>query len=144
MRDKKKHKERLDTLGRLIGQPIREGMLIKMRDGFFRVRRGRLVRIPDKWVGRPMEMCQKPKKWRVYRLNQRRPSKTPKKVRRRNWGRDPSRVPREKVDRSPCGRNSYGYDAVPSPRMSHPRNRAPRHLTRRQRRGIRGYEDDDI
>lgn len=134
MKHAKREKRRRRILERLTGQRYRPGHLIKMHDGFYRIRRGKIVRIPDEWVGRPVEMCGKPRRWREFKKSRTRPIREKRKMRRREpmyYGR----VPREKKDRKPIV-NGFGYDAGPSKRMSHPRNRSPRHLGQRERRRL--------
>lgn len=134
MKHGRRERARRKILERITGQKFRPGKLIKMRDGFYRIRRGKIVRIPDEWVGRPVEMCGKPRRWREYKKSRTRPTREKRKLRRR----EPmyySRVPRERKKRNPC-MNGFGYDGGPAKKMSHPRNRSPRHLSQRERKRL--------
>jgi hypothetical protein len=144
VRDKKTQERRRKVMERLIGQEIGPGQRFKMKDGYYRVRRGKIVRIPDEWVGRPEEFCGTNKKWRhfKYKVKHPRQSQEPKKLRRRSeWNSCWGRVPRERVDRNAyLGRDSYGNVVNPDRKLGHPNNRSPRHLRSRERR-IRDAED---
>lgn len=127
MRDKVTLRRRRRILERLTGKPLRPGRLIRRAGGFYRIRRDKLVRIPDEWVGRPYELFQPTRRFAKWRIQERRPSKMgTKKLRRRHDWKDHGRVPREKRERGHPKRRKIG----------HPRNRAPRHLRRRMREGL--------
>lgn len=127
MRDKVTLRRRRRALERLTGKLLRPGRLIRRPDGFYRIRRDKLVRIPDEWVGRPCELFQPTRRFAKYRIQQRRPSKmASKKLCRRHDYKDHGRVPREKRERG------HGVQR----KIGHPRNRAPRHLGRRERKGL--------
>lgn len=121
-------------MARLGGPDIRPGCRIRLGDGWYRLRRGRLVRIPDEWVGRPWDLCGSPRLFREYKRKLRRAPK--KKTRRFDpWSRFAvSRVPRERIERSSAPRCG-------EPTMGHPRQRSPRHL---RRKGRRMYREDDV
>lgn len=124
-----------------LGHVLREGVRLKLADGYYRVRRGRLVRIPDKWVGRPEERCGD-KFWRKYmQLRRPRQSKVARKLRMKPdaWGCKSSfRVPRDRYERAKKKGREYGYGGG----GGHPRNWAPRHLSSRRRRQLHEYEDE--
>lgn len=122
MGKRKSQRKQMDVLGRLTGQEIRAGKKVKLGDGWYRVRRGKLVRIPDEWMNRPVEMCGDSRLWREYKLAQRRGHS--RKYRRRKGSWD-GRVERSR-------REGKGYR--PDGKMRHPRNRSPRHLARGGRR----------
>lgn len=140
MRDKKTEARRREALGRLIGQKIGPGRKVKLADGWYRVRRGKLVRIPDEWLGKPWDLCGalRPEHREKF-LSWRRQSKNPRKVRMRDWGRSPGRVPKDRLPpRAKDG--SYVPTSGKAGRIGHPNNRSPRHMTRRERR-LRDEED---
>lgn len=132
MRDKKKLRERRLVLSKL-GFKVQKGRLLRLPDGCYRLRRDKLVRIPDEWVGRPIEMCEKfsgvsSRRWRAYKLKQVRQSKREtRKLRQRSdnvIGR---------VGRSRRKRDAQGRLVLKSPRIGHPNNRALRHRGGRAR-----------
>lgn len=105
------------AIERLGGPVIRAHRRVRLIDGYYRLRRGQLVRIPDKWVG----VVAHPQTIR------KRPSKEPRKSRRRGDRpvRAPNRMPKERYQRIKTRR--------PATKMGHPRNRSPRHQRKRQR-----------
>ena len=140
MRDKKTIRRRRAILSRLSvpGAQMKKGKLIIRPDGFYRLRRGKLVRIPDEWVGRPVALFQPTRRYAKFRLSCVRPSKMgiPAKLRRRHGYKDFGREPREKMERSAkrYGTNEVGNPNSPQRKMGHPRNRSDRHVSRRERR----------
>lgn len=118
LRDKKKHQLDRVKLGRLLGVTIKPGMRIKLGDGYYRLRRGKLVRIPDEWVGRPAYFCGESWLRRFLHYKRPRPSKVSRKQRmaaKARWRGGDGRVPRDR---------RMGYRRK---RMGHPTHRAPRH-----------------
>lgn len=105
------------ALERLGGPVVRQHKRVWLIDGYYRLRRGKLVRIPDEWVGEVAHP----------QTVRKRPSKEPRKHRRRGeWPiRANNRMPRE--------RESTLKGRRPSTKMGHPRNRSPRHQRKRQR-----------
>lgn len=138
MRDKKTQERRRKILGRLIGQKIGPGRMVKLADGWYRLRRGKLVRIPDEWVNKPWDIVGVPRRIRGKWLASKRQSKNPRKVRMRGWGSYPGRVPRDR--RPPRAKDGSYVPTMGSGRMRHPNNRSPRHLSQRERRR-RDWED---
>lgn len=127
MRDKKKLRERRLVLSKL-GLKVQKGRLLRLPDGCYRLRRDKLVRIPDEWVGRPIEMCEKfsggmsSRRWRAYKLKQVRQSKWETRKLRQRSGNVIGRVERSRRKR-----------VLKSPRIGHPNNRALRHRGGRAR-----------
>lgn len=104
------------AIERLGGPVIRARTRVRLIDGYYRLRRGTLVRIPDEWVGEVAHP----------QTIRKRPSKESRKSRRRGDipVRAPNRMPHERAHR---------LKGRPATKMGHPRNRSPRHQRRRQR-----------
>jgi hypothetical protein len=139
-RNKRKNKapKDLQALGKMLGVPMRPGVRVKLDDGFYRIRRGKLVRIPDEWVGKPYVMCCQPKKWRQYLQMKKRPARElTKKQRRRGGQKDWDGIPREKRERA---LKKYGVNEAGNPvggrrsGVTHPRQRSDRHVSARERK----------
>ena len=112
---------------RLGGPLVRKGRKIQFADGWYRFRRGKLVRIPDEWVGKPERLCGP--LHRYYRKFKGPQSKQPRKVRMRDWPGGGDRVPKDRIKRA----KKKGHCVCAGHGMR-PRNRSPRHLGRRDRR----------
>lgn len=144
-RDKRKRQEDRAKLSRLLGVRIEPGVRIKLADGYYRLRRGKLVRIPDKWVGQPAYFCGEMWWRRWLRYKRPRMSALSRKERMRlnncghgwRWRRGrpgmlrSHPVPREKRE---------GWS--PAKGMGHPRHRAPRHVGTKWLRKL-GMEEDE-
>lgn len=124
---RKKSRERAETLRKLTGKPIKPGSRFQLSDGhWYRIRRGRVVRIPDEWVGKPWELVGAPKPWREMKKKRRQSQHKKKLSRQGDWGGslyNMGRVPREKRKGHP-----------PERKMGHPSQRSYRHATKRERR----------
>lgn len=141
-RDKKKRHLDREKLGRLLGVKIRPGVRIKLADGYYRLRRGKLVRIPDEWVGLPAYFCGETWWRRWLRYKRPRASELARKVRMRieqGWrsrrrgrpgGMQSHPVPRDR-------RGGWSSDN----RMGHPKHRTPRHAGTKWLRKL-GMEDE--
>lgn len=127
---RKRKRKRRETLQKL-GVNIREGHRFQLGDDhWYRLRRGKVVQIPDEWVGKPWVLVAAPKPWRKAKKNRRRSQHKTKIFRQESFGRGGhGRVPREK---------RKGH--LPDPTMGHPRQRSHRHASKRERRA-RDLED---
>lgn len=126
---------------RRLGLDLREGVRFKLADGFYRMRRGKLVRIPDEWVGRPTECCGD---ILLRRLRKRRYPRASEDVRKRRMQDTESRqsgysrVPRDRFERAKKkGKKQWHRTG------GHPRNWAPRHCLGGRLRRLHGWDEDE-
>jgi hypothetical protein len=130
------------AIERLGGPKIHPGCRVLIDGHYYRVRRGKLVQIPDEWVGKPNDLCGDRwwRKWRKFRAP--RQSKSPRKNRMRDGGHGRvvnyyGRVPREKIERGKAKGIPHKGSWVDT---GHPRGRAPRHVGTKERQRRRGEE----
>lgn len=125
-----------------LGHLLEEGVRLKLADGYYRVRRGKLVRIPDEWVGCPSELCGE-KIWRQY-LQRRRPRASKDTRKRRMQSTEPRgnrsrhRVPRDRFERAKKKGRKYWHGGS----GGHPRNWAPRHCLGHRLRKLHDCGDE--